>query len=81
MPRLPRSRQRQAEETLGVWTVDSALAAQGLKLAKDITRTQATASVHAPTTPQIHLGITSPTLKTDLQNVVILDAYRITGAL
>ena len=66
---------------MGVWTMDSALAAQVLKLAKDITRTQATATVHTPATPQIHLGITSPTLKTDLQNLVIFDAYRITGAL
>ena len=66
---------------MGVWTMDSALAAQGLKLAKDITHTQATATVHTPATPQIHLGITSPTLKTDLKNLVIFDAYRITGAL
>lgn len=66
---------------MGVWTMDSALAAQGLKLAKDITRTQSTTTVHTPATPQIHLGITSPTLKTDLQNLVIFDAYRITGAL
>ena len=66
---------------MGVWTMDSALAAQGLKLAKDITRTQAMATVHTPATPQIHLGITSPTLKTDLQNLVIFDAYRVTGAL
>jgi hypothetical protein len=61
--------------------MDSALAAHGLKLAKDITRSQAKATVHTPATPQIHLGITSPTLKTDLQNLVIFDAYRITGAL
>ena len=66
---------------MGVWTMDSALAAHGLKLAKDITRSQAKATVHTPATPQIHLGITSPTLKTDLQNLVIFDAYRITGAL
>jgi hypothetical protein len=61
--------------------MDSALAAHGLKLAKDITRSQAKATVHTPATPQIHLGITSPTLKTDLQNLVIFDAYRINGAL
>jgi hypothetical protein len=61
--------------------LDSALAAQGLKLVKDITRTHATATVLTPATPQIHLGITSPTLKTDLQNLVIVDSYRITGAL
>jgi hypothetical protein len=61
--------------------VDSALAAQGLKLAKDITRTHATATIHTPATPQIHLGIKSPTLKTDLQNLVIVDSYRITGVL
>ena len=66
---------------MGVWTMDSALAAQGLKLAQDITRTQATATVHTPATPQIQLGITSPTLKTGLQNLIIFDAYRITGAL
>jgi hypothetical protein len=61
--------------------MDSAFAIQGLKIAKDITRTQAAATVHTPATPQIHLGITSPTLKTGLQNLVIFDAYRITGAL
>ena len=66
---------------MGLWILNSALAAQGLELAKDITRSGATATVDTPATPQIHLGITSPTLKTDLQNLVIIDAYRITGVL
>jgi hypothetical protein len=48
---------------------------------KNIAGTGAAATAHAPATPQIHLGITSPTLKTGLKNLVIFDSYRITGAL
>jgi hypothetical protein len=54
-----------------------ALPTQRLKHAKDLTGTGATATAHTPATPQIHLRITGPTLKTDLKNLVIVDAYRI----
>ena len=81
MPRFTRLRQRQAEGAFGVWTAHLALPTQRLKRMKNIAGTGAAATAHTPATPQIHLGITSPTLKTDLQNLVIFDAYWITGAL
>jgi hypothetical protein len=81
MPRFTRLRQRQAEGAFGVWTVHLALPTQRLKRTKNIEGTGAAATAHTPATPQIHLGITGPTLKTDLKNLVIFDSYRITGAL
>tara|TARA_B100001769_G_scaffold222712_1_gene183182 strand:- start:70 stop:318 length:249 start_codon:yes stop_codon:yes gene_type:complete len=66
---------------MGVGTVHLTLPTQRLKRAKKITGAGATATAHPPATPQIHLGITGPTLKTDLKNLVIFNSHRITGAL